>query len=151
MKTIEKNILSIDNGIIIQSCNCCGPMGGLAGAIKKKWPIVEEQYLDLLKTKLKEHNFLFLGDVQLIEVEEDKIFVCNLFGQLNISASERQTEYCALYKGLEKTKQDYAFFFNTREIYFPYLWGCGLGGGDWNIVSEIIEYFYPDATICKLP
>jgi hypothetical protein len=35
-------------------------------------------------------------------------------------------------------------------VYIPYNMGCGLGGGDWEIVSGIIEETLPDAIIVKL-
>lgn len=152
MQIIEQDILTVKSGVIVQSCNCCGPMGGLAGAIKRKWPIVEEAYLALLASKPKKENFLFLGDYQLIEVKYDQLFVCNVFGQLNISSTERQTEYCALNEGLRKFKEWWhVISCDSINVYFPYLFGCGLGGGSWEIVSNIIDYHFPDAIICKLP
>lgn len=148
MNSIEKDILTVESGVIVQSVNCCGPMGGLAGAIKRKWPIVETSYLKLLKSEPKDENYKFLGTTQLVSVNYDQLFVCNLFGQLNISTKERQTDYCAIWNGLKSIKN---YIFTDEEIYFPYQFGCGLGGGDWQIISHMINSVFPNCNICKLP
>jgi O-acetyl-ADP-ribose deacetylase (regulator of RNase III) len=147
---IEKDILTVEEGVIFQSVNAKGPMGGLAGAIKQKWPKVETEYLELLKTKPKQHDFLFLGTSQMVEIVTNTLSVCNVFGQLDISTKSRQTEYCAIHRGLEHFKTHHFFEAYFHRLYFPYLFGCGKGGGDWKIVSEIINYHFPQAKICKL-
>jgi hypothetical protein len=147
---IEKDILTVEEGVIFQSCNCKGPMGGLAGAIKAKWPKVEREYLELLKTKPKHHDFLFLGTSQIVDVGNE-LHVCNIFGQLDISRASRQTEYGAIHNGFKHFKENHSYFNLDDNLYFPYKFGCDRGGGDWSIVSEIIRYYFPQATICKLP
>ena len=150
MKTIEKDILTIESGVIVQSCNCCGPMGGLAGAIKRKWPIVEKQYLKYLREN--ENNnypaFTLLGKCLVIPVS-DKLSVANVFGQWHVSTAERQTDYMAIHHGLEALKYD--FQFKDIDVYFPYKFASDKGGGRWEYVSEIIEYHFPNCTVCKLP
>jgi O-acetyl-ADP-ribose deacetylase (regulator of RNase III) len=37
--TINKDILTVEKGVIVHSVNCIGGVGGLAGAIARKWPI----------------------------------------------------------------------------------------------------------------
>jgi O-acetyl-ADP-ribose deacetylase (regulator of RNase III) len=42
---INKDILSVENGIICQQVNCMGVMGaGLAKKIAQKYPIVKKEY-----------------------------------------------------------------------------------------------------------
>jgi hypothetical protein len=36
------------------------------------------------------------------------------------------------------------------QVAVPFGMGCGLGGGDWSIYSQIIERHLPDALIYKL-
>jgi hypothetical protein len=149
MNIIEKDLLSITDGVIFQSCNCKGPMGGLAGAIKRKWPKVEKEYLELLATKPKKHDFTFLGTSQIVEILPNVLSVCNIFGQLDISTQSRQTEYGAIHNGFKHFKENHSYFNLDDNLFFPYHFGCGKGGGNWDIVKEIIEYHFPLATICK--
>jgi hypothetical protein len=69
-----------------------------------------------------------------------KIF--NLYGQNLYGSKTRMTNYNALYDSLEGMKN---YLVENDEdlpvpnIGFPYLMGCGLGGGDWRIVERLIE------------
>jgi hypothetical protein len=47
------------------------------------------------------------------------------------------TEYPAWDIILEKLKDLSTFF--SLDLHFPYMIGCGLAGGDWNVMSEKIE------------
>jgi hypothetical protein len=38
----------------------------------------------------------------------------------------------------------------TLPIYIPYKMGCGLAGGRWHIVKEVVNDVFPWAKICKL-
>lgn len=150
MSIIEKDLLTVQNGVIVSSVNAIGPMGGLAGAIKRKWPIVEKQYLQYL---LENSNngypaFTVLGKCQVIPVTSN-LSVANIFGQWHVSSAERQTDYMAIHHGLEALQYD--FQFKDIDIYFPYKFASDKGGGKWEYVLEIIEYHFPNATICKLP
>lgn len=154
IKIIEKDILTVDRGIICQQVNCQGVMGsGLAKSIRDKWPIVYEAYSDFCN-KFK-NDFKLLGRVNEIDVKVDNktgapiIIIANIFGQLNYGYDgKRYTDYDALVKAFE-----YYEFANKFKmpIYFPYNFGCDRGGADWEIVSKIIAYYFPDAIICKLP
>ena len=57
------------------------------------------------------------------------------------------TDYEAVRKCFEFVKP-YAQF---QPIHIPYQYGCGIAGGDWNIVVKIITDVLPDATIYILP
>ena len=93
-----------------------------------------------------EHSLL--GTVQIVPVKEcPPIRVANLFGQVKYGGTAQHTNYDAFENGLKKLKLTN---FKRLPVYFPYGIGCGLGGGDWNIIYEIIQNTIPDSKICKL-
>jgi len=145
MKIIEKNILEVEKGIICQQVNCQGKMNsGLAKQIREKWPIVYQEYIKL--SEIWNNDFQRLGQSQLIKIEEN-LYVLNFFGQLNYCYDgQRYTDYSALQMGFKK-------FATTAEnhVYFPFNFGACRGGGNWEIILNMIEYYFPNAIICKLP
>lgn len=165
--TINKDILTVDKGVIVHSVNCIGAVGGLAGAIARKWPKNAEEYR--AHVKRQKLPIMLLGSVFEVNVAHN-IIVANLFGQNNVGTHERQTEYSALIAGF-KSIASTNFHGNDKEtihfcgigyekvpidltdIYIPYKIGCGLGGADWNIVEEILhkifEKSFNDVYICK--
>ncbi len=146
MKIIEKDILTVERGIIFQQVNCQKVMAsGLAKQIREKWPTVYNEYIKF--SNIWKNDFERLGQYQFLKVEEE-LFVVNVFSQLNYGYDKiRYTDYSALNDTFKRLQ--------TREgkenIYFPFNFGCDRGGGDWNIVSKMIDYYFPNAVICKLP
>lgn len=132
------NILDIKSGIILHQANCQGVMGaGLALQLKKKWPVVYTDY----RTKY-ERVGLFLGDIILSRVEGD-IFVASLCTQKFYGRGKVFTDYECLKNSMK------AISTNRMQIYVPYGIGCGLAGGDWNVVSKIIDEALPLAIVIK--
>ena len=70
---------------------------------------------------------------------EPKLDVVNLFGQNGYSRGERQTNYAALAAALFSFFRDCAQKYQDVTIRLPYGLGCGLAGGDWNTVLDIIS------------
>lgn len=142
MKIISKDILTVESGVICQQVNCQGVMGsGLAKQIRDKWPIVYEKY----KTYLNNfrNDFEVLGHWQLISVSEN-LKVCNFFGQLNYGYDgKRYTDYGALVQGFRSLNR-------VGQFYFPYNFGACRGGGDFNIIQKMIDFYFPNAIVCKL-
>lgn len=170
--TINKDILTVDKGVIVHSVNCIGAVGGLAGAIARKWPENAEKYK--AHVKRQKLPIMLLSSVYEVNVAHN-VVVANLFGQYGIGTGKQQTEYAALISGF-KTIANACFYGNDEgtlhdgwsefgfdikkqfkniltDIYIPYKIGCGLGGADWNIVIEIIEKTFAksknDVYICK--
>ena len=86
---ILTNLPSNKEVYICQQVNCRGVMGaGLALKIRRKWPVVYQQYMEIPAWKE------FLGSYQKVRVEPN-IHVVNLFGQNNYGLGERQTNYAA--------------------------------------------------------
>lgn len=150
IKIIEKDILTINTGVIVHQVNCRGIMGGgIAAQIRLKYPKVCEEYSAMCNLVDEIDRYSLLGQAQFCKATPD-LFIANVFGQLSTSRNSRETEYYALKHGLEST---IVRFLADTEIYLPYNIGCGLGGGDWNIVNRMLERlsetFEKDLTLCK--
>ena len=76
--------------------------------------------------------------------------IANIFSQYDFGHDKNYTDYDSLREGLEEVKE-FAMP-NHLSIAIPYKIGCGLAGGDWNIVYKIIEDVFDDydVTIYKL-
>jgi O-acetyl-ADP-ribose deacetylase (regulator of RNase III) len=145
---IKGDLLEVKNGIIGHGVNCQGAFGsGVALGIKNKYPNVYEAYRRCVWYSDSPQDLL--GMVQLVSTKpdgaycnkEDTVLVANIFTQLNYGKDgKRYLDYEALYVGFEK-------LYNRSTMYdlplcIPKI-GCGLAGGDWGIVSLMIEKAYP--------
>jgi O-acetyl-ADP-ribose deacetylase (regulator of RNase III) len=165
--TINKDILTVDKGVIVHSVNCIGAVGGLAGAIARKWPENAKKYREYVEHR--KSSIMLLGSVFEVNVAHN-LFVANLFGQYNIGTSKQQTEYAALIAGFKKIADTFFYGDDTEDMYFgalgfesvsivltdiyvPYRIGCGLGGADWekvqDILHQIFENSHKNVYICK--
>lgn len=133
---IQKKIIDIfDSGydMIVQQTNCRGVMGaGLALQIKRKYPEVYDQYLlDFRQGRLK------LGYVGIYKTKDNKYIAC-MCAQDYYGRDQRQTDYEAFEFCYRKVLQ-LANSMNIRRISIPGYIGCGLAGGNWSIVSNIMS------------
>lgn len=136
VKEIKGNLLDTDIDFIAHGVNCQGKMGsGVAKAISDLYPEVKAGYLNFFQTKLPltlEGGKDFLGTVQTV-ITSDKKRVFNCFtqeyygydGQLYVS-----------YKAIREVFEILAEHYSVIAI--PRI-GCGLAGGNWDIVKEIIN------------
>ncbi|RKD26019.1 hypothetical protein BEP19_03590 [Ammoniphilus oxalaticus] len=124
--------------VIGHQSNCFTEMsGGIARQIKNQFPAAYEA--DRAVTLSPEER---LGKISYWK-DKDKAIV-NLYGQFHFEVGPRQTDYDALRSAMilmlqkinEWEKEDSAF---KAVIGFPYQIGCGLAGGEWDIVEKIIE------------
>ena len=145
MKLIIKDILTVEQGIIVHQVNCRGVMGaGLALYIKQKYPQVYNNYKKACAMYKPEE---LLGKVQMVKITNNLV-VCNLFAQLSYGRDKRYTDYNAFESCLKKL----AFKTDAdTPIYFPYKIGCGLAGGDWETVYGLIDMYLHNhnVIICK--
>ncbi len=144
MEIVEGNILDIEKGIIAHQCNMSGVMNaGLARSIRQKYPLVFERY-----RRSCEAGLFTLGTAQVVKVSDAPLYVCNLAGQEGYGRNRRYTDYDALRLALRRLAQ--MSDASRLQVYLPYLMGCGLGGGDWTIVSSIIEKEIKSTIVVKL-
>jgi O-acetyl-ADP-ribose deacetylase (regulator of RNase III) len=146
MKIVNKDITTADEPIIIHQVNCQNAMGsGVAKALFTKWYKVKSEYYayNEMMFKLGYTNENLLGHILPIEVEENKI-VINCYSQLNYgNDGTRHTSYDAIKECFNKINKN----FPDGNIAIPYMYGCGLGGGTWDIVLSIITEFFGDRAV----
>jgi hypothetical protein len=84
----------------------------------------------------------YLGQTQIVKVENNK-YVANFFSQDEYYPRDKcHTNYDAFRECCIRLKE----FLKDKEytVGFPYKIGCGLAGGDWNVVYKIIEEVFVD-------
>ncbi len=140
------DIRDVRKGEMLVHCvNCQGSMGaGLAKSIKNKWPEVYQDYVSHVN-KSKKVNLL--GTVRYFIT--DGPIVANLFGQLNYGTGARFVSYDALDAGFEAIAEEFRQMPEKIVVNFPLI-GCGLAGGYWPVVKEIIEARLPDEGFDKV-
>ena len=140
---IKGSLLCADADAICQQVNCRNAMGsGLAKAIYEKWPIVKTRYHELCGKQSDMADLL--GDYQIIKDSGAPFDIVNIFGQLDYGRDEREyTNYVALVAAFIELNSVYA----GKTVAFPYLFGCGLAGGDWTIVESLILRYFTDCNV----
>ena len=145
-KIIQGNILDIQSGIIAHQVNCRRVAGaGLALQIRRKWPAWYDEFL---------RQEPYLGCVWWYCTAQkggnpigcSSPHVASMYAQKNYGRGQ-QTDYIHFTNCLTKIK---LYANKDHPLYIPYGIGCGLGGGDWSIVSRIIEIMVPDAILVEL-
>lgn len=147
MKIIDKDITTITEGIIAHQVNCTNHIGsGLAKVLIQKWPLVKTSYHEWCSEYKPEDR---LGMVQLLSAC-DNIFVANCFSQFDKGYDGKlYTNYDAVktcFKTLHLMNKT-AYY---TQIYIPYNYGCGLGGGSWETIEKIIDSVCPGVIACRL-
>ena len=138
----HSNLLEVKSGIICHQVNCIGVMGaGVALQIRNKWPEVFKKYKEDCGHFMTSPEKL-LGHVLDVMVEPT-IIVANCYGQVFPSCAGNMTDYPSWDVMLEKLRDLGSYF--SLDLHFPYKMGCGLAGGDWNIMYKKIERMFGDA------
>jgi len=132
-----------DVDIICHQVNTIGVMGaGIAKSIASTYPECFKEYKHFLEIT---PSSSILGKVCFYEGEK---VIANIFGQKSIGRGLR-TNYEALNSGLVCV-HEYAK--NHRmSVGIPFKIGCGLAGGDWNVVSKMIENIFGNSeVVCRI-
>lgn len=136
IKYINKDITTVNRGIVAHGVNCQGVMGsGVAVAIRNKWPtafFVYKQFCDVFKGPTGGK----LGMVQTVPVFDYEVVVANCFTQESYGGDG------AVYADIRAVKESLENLFAYAQhvnlpIYLPKI-GCGLGGLDWETQVEPI-------------
>lgn len=140
IKHIKGDIFKSGADVIIHQVNCHGVMGGgIALQVRQKYPEVYKKYVNVCK---KYDADTLLGMMQTAKANDGTVIV-NMFSQNDFGHDGCYTDYDAMRNGLETVRALY----EGKSIAIPYLIGCGLGGGDWKIVSQIIEEVFADREV----
>lgn len=145
MKIVTKigNLLDVTAGHIVHGCNAQGVMGsGVALAVKRKYPGAFESYIQEYET-----FGLKLGS-SYPWCQSDELVIWNAITQEGFGAPTRNCSYDAIQSCFEQINfvmssivpNETAMFGSKSplEIHIPAI-GAGLGGGNWEIIREIIE------------
>ena len=116
---------------IAHGVNCQNVMGsGVAKVLFNKWPEVKDSYHSLFERK-SANNPELLGYVQEVLTDDKTIYNC--FTQLTYGYNgEKRVNYAAIAIVFKEIAAR-----GVKDIEIPKI-GCGLAGGDWDIVEQII-------------
>jgi O-acetyl-ADP-ribose deacetylase (regulator of RNase III) len=133
--------------VIAHICNDRGGWGsGFVVALSRRWPQPEREYRRWAEAGVLQAdeagvlNPFALGAVQFVLVDaQQDLWVANMVAQRGIRRRQgdpRAVDYGALATCLDRLGA--AAQFCGYSVHMPRI-GCGLGGGDWNEVSPLIE------------
>jgi len=120
--------------VFCQQVNCKQVMGaGLAKQIRNAYPEVYREY---------KHEPAKLGNILPVFTTDGRICI-NMYAQDGFGKDRRYTDYVAFKTCLGKIIRLVAEHHILPEvpIAFPYAIGCGLAGGDWNLIQGMLEDF----------
>ena len=123
------------NKIITHICNDIGGWGkGFVLALSKKWKVTEEAYRQWYKSQEE----FSLGDVQFVHVADD-IYVANMIGQHGIYKDSKGLPPIR-YDAVRQCLKEVALFTiaHKASVHMPRI-GCGLAGGKWELMEQIIK------------
>ena len=121
--------------VITHICNDIGGWGkGFVLALSKKWKMPEEAYRQWYKSQEE----FTLGAVQFVNVE-NKLYVANMIGQQGIYKNTNGLPPIR-YEAVRQCLKKVALFAMEQKasIHMPRI-GCGLAGGKWELIEQIIK------------
>jgi O-acetyl-ADP-ribose deacetylase (regulator of RNase III) len=127
---LKQDITKLDMGIICHGVNCQHAMGsGVAGAIKKKWPIVYEHFMG------QPRGVNMLGVVSMVPIyENDSLFIANCYTQNFYGyGGGKYANLDAIRRSMSQVLMSGDYY--SLPVYMPKI-GCGLGGLDWETEVE---------------
>lgn len=135
--------------IIIHGCNDMGKWGaGFTKALDSRWSEPRERYI---KWSVSPNSGFEAGNIQVVSVGPS-LYVVNMITQNGIrsGANPRPINYEALFKCLIRVREWVRAFVKAKSllmapteplavsIHMPRV-GCGLAGGKWSIVGELVN------------
>lgn len=137
--------------IIVHCCNTVGAWGrGFVLALSRQWSSPERAYrlwhrsgetrvvINHAGKVIRSSVKFALGEVQLVIVEPDHLYVANLVGQDGIRTDQHRrapVRYDAIRQGLKRVATYAALM--EASVHMPRI-GAGLAGGSWVEVAKII-------------
>ena len=149
----EGDIFKAPVNVICHQCNCFHTMGGgIAYQIAKLFPEAEIADNETKYGDMNKLGTMSITSAASYKNENPNIkYIANLYGQYNYGTRYGPaTEYDALESAFMKLKE---FCIKRKEenehliVGIPHKIGCQLAGGDWNIVSAIIDKVFGDKEV----
>lgn len=147
------DLLKIETGIILHQVNYLGTMkAGLGKLLSEKYPGLAEsvfEYASLNILSTGSHSNLGTHYDHTIE----NLTIVNCFTEKGL-CSERQpndppnTQYNSIIECFNSVMKKYSKEADEGKIYLPFKYGCGLAGGNWYIVNEILKD-YPFVVVAR--
>ncbi len=141
---VTGDLFQASESIIGHQVNCQAVMGsGVAKQMKQLYPEVFSEYVRFCN----QNKGSLLGSCQIVELNHGtNKYVAHLFGQQTFGRDGRKyTNDDALRNALT---QLYEFAkANQCSVALPYKIGCDRGGGDWNVILEMIQDIFTDVDV----
>jgi O-acetyl-ADP-ribose deacetylase (regulator of RNase III) len=145
MIVLDKDITTVEDGYIFHQVDVTYAMGaGLAKQIVAKWPIIR---LCIQQSRPSLGESVICGRMS---VGGGQPVICSLVAQRTMGRTGKHTLYWAFAAALRHFQETMPYW-EALPCYFPWRIGCGLGGGDWDVVRALIEEQFPDAFLCRRP
>lgn len=140
VKNVKGNLLDSNCDYICHQVNCQGRMGsGIARQIRERFPEVYEFYRKRYDQQVLNgwSTDTLLGSIDIVPLNDSHRDIVNMYSQADYGYDGgRYTSYDAFAYCLHEIKQNVP---TGYKIGFPKNIGCGLGGGNWKIISILIE------------
>jgi O-acetyl-ADP-ribose deacetylase (regulator of RNase III) len=141
-------LLAKDVEVIGHQANCQNTFGsGIARSIREMYPAAYKADCNAAITKANTLGRFSVGYIPAENNSSSIRRIYNLYGQNLFGKGTRQTNYDALYSALEGMANDLIendMDLSAPSVGFPYQMGSFRGGGNWDIVSRLIEVAFDD-------
>lgn len=134
IKYLQGNLLDVDSGVIAHGCNAQGVMGsGVAKFVRDKYPEAYKKYNQFCV----DTDDNILGSIVWYAPKSD-LYIANCITQEYFGAGpSRYVSYDAIDVSFALIN-DKLKVLPKKTLHIPKI-GAGLGGGNWDIISSIIE------------
>lgn len=138
MKIVDGDILEVTEGVIIHQVNTKGVTGGLARALRRKWP---DQFNTYIEACRESNGYELLGDaIRGLGIP----MIVHIFGQVRPGPN---TDMAAVEAAFELVSSDHIE--SSLQWYAPFKMGCGLGGGCWEKYSAALDRYFPKLIVLR--
>lgn len=150
IETVKGNLITAftnnEINFMVHCCNMQNVMGaGIAKQIRNAYPVAYEADTKWFDTKpeRRDYSHMSLGQVSLNK------YIANVYGQRYYGVQQKQLNEEFLIIGLAQLA---SITDADDTIGIPWNMGCGLAGGSWSIVYQIIQdtFTYHNVRIYKL-
>ena len=138
------DLMKAKENVIAHQVNCKGVMGaGIAKLIRHQFLTASQykQYQEICKSFGEE----LLGKCYLMRIAGNKRYVANLWGENEPTGIRQDTDYGALKNALKELELTVSQ--NNLTVALPSYLGCGLAGGDWQVVYGMIQEVFCHSSV----
>lgn len=139
-----------DCSVVMHQVNCLGVAdAGFAKQVRERFSGWYESYSEYCRFS-KDNPKELLGRFHQHAVN-DRLIICSAFAQVGISKTAVMTDYRAwdtILRRIEKQISEKNR--NDRQswsLHIPYGIGCGLGGGDWEEMKSLFDFYFGESPV----